>query len=230
MKKELKHKIIELKSNSFNEIDHLSILQEIYDEFNEGKQEYYLLARFFINGLDDIPNLKQRQFWSEPAFEKAREIFYSSHRKLIQIIDTYYDLKTNEKLHQQFHANNNLKSIWIEKNGKKHGIFKRYYDDTKIAFISEYENGQSRGSVKEWYPNGQTSEEGKYLNNEYVVEQFWDENGNQLLKDGNGKTIRKYGTNDYDIYEQYFENYEFKGEKKIEGVRFGKFQEKKNKT
>ena len=95
MKKELKHKIIELKSNSFNEIDHLSILQEIYDEFNEGKQEYYLLARFFINGLDDIPNLKQRQFWSEPAFEKAREIFYSSHRKLIQIIEKSVDPWSN---------------------------------------------------------------------------------------------------------------------------------------
>jgi antitoxin component YwqK of YwqJK toxin-antitoxin module len=230
MKKQLKHKILQLKSNSFKEIDHLSILQEIYDEFNKGEQEYYLLARFFINGLDDIPNLKQRQLWNEAAFEKARKIFYNSQGKLIQIIDTYYDLENDEKLQQQFHHNKNLKSIWIEKNGKKHGIFKRYYDDTKLAYISEYDNGQSTGSVKEWYPNGQITEEGKYLNNEYVVEQFWGENGNQLLKDGNGKTIRKYGTNDYDIYEQYFENYEFKGEKKIQGVTFGKFEEKKNET
>lgn len=230
MKKELKNKIAELKSNSFNEIDHLSILQEICDEFNEGRQEYYLLARYFINGLDDTPNLKQRELWNESAFEKAREIFYNSHDQLIQIIETYYDLKTDETLQQQFHANKNLKSIWIEKNGRKQGIFKRYYDDTKIAIISEYDNGKRTGSVKEWYPNGQMSEIGKYSNNEYVVEQFWDENGKQLLKDGTGKTIRKYGTNDYDIYEQYFENYEFKGEQKIQGVTFGKFEEKKNET
>ena len=230
MKIENKHRIQELKSKSFHEIDHLSILQDLYDQFNEGKNEYYLLARYFINGMDDLPKLKEKSLWKLSEFEKHRNLFYNNHDELINIIETYYELDEDEILIQKFHQNGNLKMIWIEKNGKKQGIFKRYYDDTKIAYISEYNKGQSIGSVKEWYPNGQILEEGKYLNNEYVVEQFWDEDGNQLLKDGNGKTIRKYGTNGYDIYEQYFENYKFKGEKKIEGVRFGKFKEKENET
>lgn len=230
MKKQLEHRISNLKSNSFSEIDHLSILQEIYDEYNGGKQEYYLIARYFINGLDDVPSLKQKELWNEKAFEKSRIIFYDNHYKLVEMIDSYYDLKLNEELKQEFHLNRNLKSIWIEKDGKKNGEFKRFYENTNIAYKCEYKNGVNIGSVEEWYSNGQLAEIGKFINGEYVVQQFWGENGEQLLKDGTGMTLRKYGTNDHDVYEQYFENYEFKGEKKIQGATFGKFEQNEDKA
>lgn len=215
MKTELKHKIKNLKSQSFDEIDHISILQNIYDDYKEGNKELYLLARYFINGIDDLPNLKQKSHWNQKVFDKQRKLFYENHHKLIEIIETYYDLEEDEKLIQEFHSNENLKMIWIEKKGKKNGIFKRYYDDTQIAVMSNYQNGKRIGSVKEWYSNGILAEEGKYINNEYVIEQFWDNNGTQLLINGTGKTIRYYGTNGDTVYEQYFEEYIFKGEKRI---------------
>jgi len=187
----------------------------IYDDYKEGNKELYLLARFFINGIDDLPNLKQKPHWSQKAFEKQRKLFYENHHKLIEIIETYYELEEDEILFQEFHPNENLKMIWIEKKGKKNGIFKRYYDDTQIAVISNFQNGDRVGIVKEWYSNGILAEVGKHINNEYVVEQFWDNNGTQLLINGTGKTIRYYGTNDDNVYEQYFEEYVFKGEKRM---------------
>ena len=190
-------------------------MQNIYDDYKEGNKELYLLARYFINGIDDLPNLKQQSHWNQEAFDKQRKLFYENHHKLIEIIETYYDLEEDENLIQEFHPNENLKMIWIEKKGKKNGIFKRYYDDTQIAVISNYQNGKRIGFVKEWYSNGILAEVGKHINNEYVVEQFWDNNGTQLLINGTGKTIRYYGTNDDTVYEQYFEKYIFKGEKRI---------------
>jgi len=230
MKKVLEHRISKLKSRSFSEIDHIEILQDIYDDYKDGKLHYYLIARYFISGLDEVPSLTQKENWNDAAFEKARKIFYNSHHKLVEIINTYYEIEEDEELKQEFHTNENLKLIWIEKNGIKNGVFKRYFDDTRIAYISEYKNGKNIGIVKEWYPNGQIAEKGKYINGEYIVENFWDENGKQLLKEGTGKAIRKFGTNGYDVYEQYFQNYEFKGEKKISGISFGKFEENKNET
>ena len=230
MKIEDKHRIQELKSKSFQEIDHLSILQDLYDQFNEGKNEYYLLARYFVNGMDDLPKLKEKSLWKLSEFEKHRNLFYNNHDELINIIETYYELDENEMLIQEFHQNGNLKMIWIEKEGVQNGVFRRYYDNTLIAVESNFQNGKRNGEVKEWYPNGKQLEIGKYVEGEYIVEQFWNEKGNQLLINGTGKTIRYYGTNDDTVYEQYFENYEFKSEKKLKGVNYGKFEPKKNET
>ena len=123
MKIEEKHRIQKLKSKSFDEIDHLSILQNIYDQFNDGHKQYYLLARYFINGLDDIPTLKQKSLWEPKAFELNRNTFYNSHKKLIEIIETYYELDGEEKLVQEFHSNENIKIVYIEKRGKINGVF-----------------------------------------------------------------------------------------------------------
>lgn len=230
MKIEDKHRIHKLKSKSFDEIDHLSILQDLYDQFNEGNKDYYLLARYFVNGIDDLPKLKEKSLWKLSEFEKHRNLFYSNHDELIKIIETYYELDEDEKLIQKFHQNGNLEMIWVEKNGVQNGIFRRYFDNTQIAIESNFQNGKRSGNVKEWYSNGKQLEIGKYVDGEYIVEQFWDEIGNQLLINGTGKTIRYYGTNDDTVYEQYFENYEFKGEKKLKGIRYSKFEPKKNET
>jgi len=196
-----KHRIQELKSNSFDKIDHLSILQDLYDQFNEGNKEYYLLARYFVNGKDDLPKLKEKSLRKQSEFEKHRNLFYSNHDELIKIIETYYDLDEDEILIQKFHQNGNLEMIWVEKNGVQNGIFRRYFDNTQIAIESNFQNGKRSGNVTEWYSNGKQLEIGKYVDGEYIVEQFWDESGNQLLINGTGKTIRYYGTNDDTVYE-----------------------------
>ncbi len=230
MKIEDKHRIQELKSKSFEVIDHLFILQYFYDQFKEGNSEYYLLARYFVNGIDDLPKLKEKALWKLSEFEEHRKLFYNNHDELIEIIETYYELDENEILVQEFHPNGNLEMIWIEKDGNQNGVFRRYYDNTQIAIESNFQNGKRNGNLKEWYLNGKQLEIGKYVDGEYIAEQFWDENENQLLISGTGKIIRFYGTNDDTVYEQYFENYIFKGEKKLRTVSYGKFKPKKNET
>ncbi|MFT6782872.1 MAG: antitoxin component YwqK of YwqJK toxin-antitoxin module [Saprospiraceae bacterium] len=181
MKQEIINRILRLRIKSQTEVDHLSILQELYDEFQNGNKEFYLLARFFTNGMDDLPTLKQKHEWNKESFVKHRKLFFENHDILVEIINTYFDLNDNQVLKQEFHENENLKIIWIERNGKKDGIFRRYFEDNQIAYESNYEMGVNIHTTTEWYENGQVAEIGSTTQNEYIVEQFWDRDGNQIL-------------------------------------------------
>lgn len=128
------------------------------------------------------------------------------------------------KIQKTYFSNGQIQTICDIVNGEKHGEFTRYFENGQIAIISTYVHGKSHGSLKEYYENGQIAEEGEYINGEYEVTNFWLESGEQLLRKGTGKTIRKYGAFDEDIYEQYFDNGKFVGEKKIGGIGYGKFK------
>src|SRR5687768_14985962 len=127
------------------------------------------------------------------------------------------------KIERTYYPNGQIKQEYQTVDGLKHGKFILYFENGKIAIESNYFQGQSQGSYKEWYEDGKLAEEGEELNGEYIVKNFWDENGNQLLINGNGKTIRKFGFSQGDIYEQYFVNGQFTGEKKIAGVTYRGF-------
>ncbi len=126
-------------------------------------------------------------------------------------------------IEKTYHSNGQIKTICDTVNGEKHGEFIRYFDNGQIAIISNYVHGKSHGQWKEYYENAQLAEEGEYVNGEYNVTNFWIETGEQLLLNGTGKTIRKYGASQGDIYEQYFDKGQYTGEKKIAEVSYGKF-------
>lgn len=151
------NKITQLMSLSFDEVDHLSILQDLYDEYQDGNKDLFLLARYFINGMDDLPTLKQKPYWDQNAFESQRKLFIDNHHKLVEIISTYYCLNDNEQLMQEFHPNDNLKKIWIEKDGKKNGVYREFYDNTQLALEAHYIDGLSHGRVKKWFHNGKVT-------------------------------------------------------------------------
>lgn len=108
-------------------------------------------------------------------------------------------------------------------DGKKEGMWVRYFENGVKEIEMTYKQGELSGSCCEWYENGQLAEEGEYRNGAYKVINYWNEQGEQLLINGTGKTIRKFGATQGDIYEQYFKEGKFKGEKKIAGVVYGKF-------
>lgn len=122
-----------------------------------------------------------------------------------------------------YYDNGQIKTEYQVLDGKKHGKHILYHENGRIAIEANYFNGISHGVWREWYENGRLAEEGEYIDNEYHIKNFWIETGEQLLKDGSGKAIRKFGASDGDVYEQYFENGEFKGEKKIAGTEYGQF-------
>ncbi|MCC6370028.1 MAG: hypothetical protein IT236_03375 [Bacteroidia bacterium] len=123
-----------------------------------------------------------------------------------------------------YYSSGQLKTIYNFFNGVKHGDFVRYFENGQIEIQASFVDGKKEGKWIEYYESGQVAEEGEYTSSgEYNVINFWTDTGEQLLINGTGKTIRKFGASQGDIYEQYFENGKFICEKKIQGVSYGKF-------
>lgn len=104
------------------------------------------------------------------------------------------------------------------KNGKLHGDFKRWFENGNLAIEAQYANGKSHGELTEYYENGNKKEEGNYIDGKYFVKNFWDENGEQTLINGNGNKIESYG--DWTVYRKFFENSICVKEEKIKSFRF----------
>jgi antitoxin component YwqK of YwqJK toxin-antitoxin module len=109
------------------------------------------------------------------------------------------------------------------KNGIEEGQFKRWYTNGNLEVESFYVGGIIDGYWREYYEDGKIKEIGEYKSGEYIPIDFWDERGTQLLKNGTGKKIEKFGYLELDIFEQYFENGKFIKEAKISSARYGGF-------
>lgn len=97
----------------------------------------------------------------------------------------------------QIHFYDRKGNLYAEVNysetGKKHGLATFYHDDGSKEREQNYVNGEERGAYKKWYRNGQINEEGITLSSvqtgkstEYLLYQYWDSLGTQLLAGGNG--------------------------------------------
>ncbi len=95
-------------------------------------------------------------------------------------------------------------------DGTMIGDYSRYHENGSLAFTYHLDdNGNHTDVYFEYYPDGskmlevdRRGEEPKYIN-------YWDENGIQLLKDGNGIYIYESGTPPETVfrYEYQFKNY-----------------------
>ena len=70
-------------------------------------------------------------------------------------------------------------------NGIKNGISRWWYGNSQLQMEANYKNGWPTGIISMWHPNGQLSgrrmyEEGGYLKKEYLYEECWDEEGNEI--------------------------------------------------
>jgi antitoxin component YwqK of YwqJK toxin-antitoxin module len=131
---------------------------------------------------------------------------------------------------REYYANNCVKAEGYIKDGKKEDLWTYYYEngnkfrminykmgiedgmwvmwhENGNLYIEENKNrGKTNGLWKEYYENGKIKEIGEYVKGSYIPKDFWDEEGNQLLKNGNGKKIEKFGAGLIDVFEHYFEN------------------------
>jgi antitoxin component YwqK of YwqJK toxin-antitoxin module len=107
--------------------------------------------------------------------------------------------------------------------GMENGIWKMWHENGNLYIEQNKIDGKSVGYWKEYYESGATKEIGIYDNNEYIPIDFWDESGNQLLKEGTGKKIERFGSLGLDVFEHYFENGKFIKEIKISSGEYGKF-------
>lgn len=119
-----------------------------------------------------------------------------------------------------YYANGQLKQCGCTEDGKRCGLWITYHENGVKEWEWNFRDGEPIGFYQEWYDNGQLAEEGEHVNGKFKVINFWDENGIQILSNGTGKTIRKFGAWGGDVYEQYFKDYEYLGEKKIAGYTY----------
>jgi antitoxin component YwqK of YwqJK toxin-antitoxin module len=111
--------------------------------------------------------------------------------------------------------------------GIENGIWKMWHENGNLYIEQNKLDGKSVGYWKEYYESGAIKEIGEYINNEYLPIDFWDEGGNQLLKNGTGKKIEKFGSLGLDVYEHYYESGRLTKEVKISNAEYGRFIPKK---
>lgn len=114
-----------------------------------------------------------------------------------------------------------LKSEIEYKNGIENGTLKLWHRNGTLKMITTNVNGKTNGLWQEYYENGQIKEENNVVEDKFYPINFWDSEGNQLLKNGTGKMICEFGSETlFDVYEQYFDNGEFVKEVKIQGYTY----------
>lgn len=96
-----------------------------------------------------------------------------------------------------------IKSAWSS-NGEQfvtdgNGIFKSYYDNNKIYNEGKVENGLRVGLWKSYYYDGSLKSTGRFdQGGEYVFEDYFDEFGEQQIKNGIGKAKLYNDTGNYE--------------------------------
>ncbi|RZJ51455.1 MAG: hypothetical protein EOO19_00565 [Chryseobacterium sp.] len=96
-----------------------------------------------------------------------------------------------------------FKEITYE-NGIENGPWTMWHENGNLYIERFQDRGRTVGIWKEYYENGSLKEVREYRNGEYFPSDFWNESGDQLLLNGNGKKIESFGAGSLDVFEHYF--------------------------
>lgn len=125
----------------------------------------------------------------------------------IQMIGVYKNSVKNSNQIGEFnyyYKTGIVRAKYTYKKGKFDGPSTRYYINGKIQSIEKYKNGTLTDTLKYFYESGKPREI-KFVNpnhnaenfaeaeKEFKLISFWDENGNQQIKDGTGTRIDYFG-------------------------------------
>jgi len=89
---DIKKLLEDLKETPLSEkVDHILILEKLYWKHSKGIPELEPIAMFYINGFDDLPALKEKQFWNTDNYNKLMEHFIESHPILIRAVNEVLD-------------------------------------------------------------------------------------------------------------------------------------------
>ncbi len=74
-----------------------------------------------------------------------------------------------------------------DQEGKKTGLFQRFYASGSIYSAGNYVDDKPKGDWEYFHENGEVSEVIRFLNDDYYVVNSWDENGKSGVVNGSGK-------------------------------------------
>lgn len=121
------------------------------------------------------------------------ESYYSDSIPKLKVFYKYHgnNLYVAKKI--RYYPNGQIESEGeLNKNGKKNGEWKYFYNYGEKWRIENYKNGAKNGKIIEWYKNGNKMYEGYYkdglIDGKWTV---WDEDGNKIntIKYKNGKPV-----------------------------------------
>ena len=89
-------------------------------------------------------------------------------------------------------TNNQLLLQGSYREGRKEGVFETYHATGELAARGRYIAGRQVGDWAYWYPSGKPRQILSFRNGQDpLIQQFWEESGQQLVKDGNGTWYRQ---------------------------------------
>jgi len=62
----------------------------------------------------------------------------------------------------EHYSNGHLASTTIYRNGKKHGVLRKWFENGKLSFESHYQKGRKDGKTLSWWSNGQLRSESTF--------------------------------------------------------------------
>ena len=125
-----------------------------------------------------------------------------------------------------------MKSIGNYTAGKENGDFQEWYENGQMQSKVNYLNGNMDGVYSEWFDNGQMRQEGSYVDNEFYLTTRWNNEGDILIKDWNGKWVGKNAEgrklwakeyldgrliSDWEYKYEYYDNGQIKKESSFQG-------------
>lgn len=167
-------------------------------------------------------------------YDSIRKETFSKEYSFKKIIKEYNLEKTSYEVEYYSKINNvDVLNYRCFVNDKKeltlHGEFISFYDSGAKNEIKNYENGTRIGITKKWYENGNLWFEGEYKT---VKEEdllfhynYWDKNGVQKVKDGNGIFEEFFGKDDDVVFMGKIKNGLKDGVWKIDTSDYPKIEE-----
>lgn len=168
--------------NSYDESGKLSQTGQYKRDKQVGEWKAYNEAGFIIaTGKFDNGELSGLWKYYYENGEKSREIDYVD--KTISKIMNAWDFKGEQ----------------IVSNGN--GAFKMFFDDNSVSQEGELELGKRIGEWKTYFPNGKLKDVGDFRSGVFHLKSAWGQDGEQMIKNGNGEYVAYFEKSTY-IYEK----------------------------
>ncbi|WP_053404763.1 toxin-antitoxin system YwqK family antitoxin [Persicobacter sp. CCB-QB2] len=109
---------------------------------------------------------------------------------------SYYRQEGLESMCEDFNLDHQIMRRGAIVDGKENGKFFYFHPNGNIKGVKYFEKGKKIGLWQWWYSNGQLKEEGHWEvvkqkngreREQFIIKNFFDEEGNQLLSEGSGK-------------------------------------------
>lgn len=197
-----------------NDIDMLSdyckLKKEIFSLYLKSlKYDSYLFidsAEYVNYKIGQLPPLQFRlDFFSKPSKEEKEPSLYpitvyfdkdwhrTEKRNML-----YFRLGQEDSLHRvsgrvkDYYRDSTVQMKGDYTEDRKDGIFFYYFPNGWYESAGMYNNDVPAGKWQRFYANRQMKLEERYGMGHHTVENFWDENGVQLTKEGNGISLERY--------------------------------------